>query len=191
MNQPITASDELGGTSEALTGLIEVNADVEPGDSGGSLVNSAGQVVGIDTAASGSNGEDPFAVDSSVSSNEGFAIPINSALALARQMVAGTASATVHIGGTAFLGVELASSSVDGVSGAEIAGVIDGGTAAQAGLAEGDVITSLGGHAVDSAATLSSLMAGYHPGVKVSLGWTDASGQSHTATVVLGSGPSA
>ena len=195
LNQPITATDELGGTSEQLTGLIEVNADVQPGDSGGSLVNSAGQVIGIDTAASGTNGQnDPFAVYQS-GGNQGFAIPINEALTIARQMVAGTASATVHIGGTAFLGVDLASSdSLYGgstVSGAQIAGVIDGGTAAQAGLAAGDVITSLGGHAVDSATALSTLMAGYHPGTRVVLGWTDVNGQSHTATVALGSGPAA
>ena len=195
LNQSITASDELGGTSENLTGLIEVNADVEPGDSGGSLVNSAGQVIGIDTAASGTNGEsDPFAAYSSdTSSNEGFAIPISEALTIARQMEAGKASTTVHIGSTAFLGVELATSDSyygeSTVSGAEIAGVISGGTAAQAGLAEGDVITSLGGHTVDSATTLSTLMAGYHAGTKVELGWTDASGATHTATVTLGSGP--
>jgi S1-C subfamily serine protease len=194
LNQPITASDELGGTSEQLTGLIEVNADVEPGDSGGSLVNSAGQVIGIDTAASGSNGQsDPFAAyESGGSGNQGFAIPINEALTIARQMVAGKASATVHIGGTAFLGVELASDQSFGtVSGAAIAGVIDGGTAAQAGLADGDVITSLGGHTVDSATTLSTLMAGYHPGTKVVLGWTDVNGATHSVTVSLGSGPAA
>jgi S1-C subfamily serine protease len=192
LNQPITASDELGGTSEQLTGLIEVNADVQPGDSGGSLVNSAGQVIGIDTAASGTNGEED-GFDQSVSlGNQGFAIPINEALTIAHEMVAGQASATVHIGSTAFLGVELASSdSFGAVSGAAIAGVIDGGTAAQAGLAEGDVITSLGGHTIDSATTLSTLMAGYHAGTKVELGWTDTNGQSHTATVVLGSGPPA
>jgi len=197
LNQPITASDELGGTSEQLTGLIEVNADVQPGDSGGSLVNSSGQVIGIDTAASGSNGQDdPFAAYQSASSgNQGFAIPINEALTIAHQMVAGAASATVHIGSTAFLGVELASADSyygsSAASGAAIAGVIDGGTAAQAGLAEGDVITSLGGHTVDSATTLSTLMAGYHAGTKVALGWTDVNGQAHTATVALGSGPSA
>lgn len=197
LNQPITASDELGGTSEQLTGLIEVNADVEPGDSGGSLVNSAGQVIGIDTAASGTNGgNDPFAAyESGGSGNQGFAIPINEGLTIARQMVAGKASATVHIGSTAFLGVELASSDSyygeSTVPGAQIAGVIDGGTAAQAGLAEGDVITSLGGHTVDSATTLSTLMAGYHAGTEVVLGWTDVNGQSHSATVTLGSGPAA
>ena len=193
LNQHITASDELGGASEQLTGLIEVNADVQPGDSGGSLVDSAGQVIGIDTAASGANG-DAFALYASGSAgNQGFAIPINEALTIAREVVAGKASATVHIGGTAFLGVLLAADPFggSGVSSAAVSGVIDGGTAAKAGLADGDVITSLGGHAVDSATTLSTLMAGYHPGTKVELGWTDVNGQSHTATVVLGSGPAA
>jgi S1-C subfamily serine protease len=193
LNQSITASDELGGTSENLTGLIEVNADVEPGDSGGSLVNSAGQVIGIDTAASGTNGEEDGFDTSADTSNEGFAIPINEALTIARQMEAGKASTTVHVGSTAFLGVELATSDSyygsAAVSGAQIAGVISGGTAAQAGLAEGDVITSLGGHTVDSDTTLSTLMAGYHAGTKVELGWTDANGATHTATVTLGSGP--
>ena len=52
LDQSITASDEGDGSSEQLTGLIETNADIQAGDSGGSLVNSAGQVVGMDTAAS-------------------------------------------------------------------------------------------------------------------------------------------
>ena len=52
LNQSITASDESSGASEQLTGLIETNADIQAGDSGGSLVNSYGQVIGMDTAAS-------------------------------------------------------------------------------------------------------------------------------------------
>src|SRR6202050_697909 len=51
LNQSITASDELSGVNEQLTGLIEDNADIQPGDSGGSLVNSYGQVIGMDTVA--------------------------------------------------------------------------------------------------------------------------------------------
>jgi S1-C subfamily serine protease len=70
LNQSITASDEGSGSSENLTGMIETNANIQPGDSGGPLVNSAGQVIGIDTAASsasgsssggsGGSGQDPF-----------------------------------------------------------------------------------------------------------------------------------
>ena len=51
LGQSILATDELDGTSEHLHGLIQVNADVEAGDSGGSLVDSSGQVIGMDTAA--------------------------------------------------------------------------------------------------------------------------------------------
>jgi S1-C subfamily serine protease len=193
LDQQITAGDELGGASEQLTGLIEVNADIQAGDSGGSLVNSSGQVIGVDTAASSTNGTQYAFAGSGISSgNDGFAVPINEALSIVKQIVSGDATTTVHVGSTAFLGVELASSSGyygATVSGATVAGVLAGGTAAGAGLVAGDVITSLGGHAVDSPSALSALMFGYHAGTSVKLGWTDASGQSHTATVVLGSGP--
>jgi S1-C subfamily serine protease len=194
LDQQIAAGDELGGTSEQLTGLIEVNADIEAGDSGGSLVNSSGQVIGVDTAASSTNGTSQFAFDGSVvsSGNQGFAVPINQALSIVKQIVSGHGTTTVHVGSTAFLGVELSSTDSyygAAVSGATVAGVLAGGTAAGAGLVAGDVITSVGGQAVDSASALSALMFGYHAGTSVKLGWTDTSGQSHTATVVLGSGP--
>ena len=75
--------------------------------------------------------------------------------------------------------------------GALVAGVIDGGAAAKAGLAEGDVITSLGGHQVTSSEKLSALMSKYTPGQSVKIGWTDTDGQTHTATITLGTGPAA
>src|SRR4029077_3051256 len=52
LDQSITASDQGGGNSEQLHGLIEINANIQPGDSGGSLVTSTGAVIGINTAAS-------------------------------------------------------------------------------------------------------------------------------------------
>ena len=102
LNQAITASDEGDATSEQLTGLIEVNSDIQPGDSGGPLVDTTGQVVGMDTAASSSQG---FTFQDAT--GQGYAIPINTALTIAKQIEAGSSSSTVHIGATAFLGVEI------------------------------------------------------------------------------------
>ena len=75
------------------------------------------------------------------------------------------------------------------VSGAAVAGVVTNGPAQTAGLAQGDVITSLGGKTISSANDLTSAISAYHPGDKVTVGWTDNSGQTHTATVQLSSGP--
>ncbi len=69
--------------------------------------------------------------------------------------------------------------------------MVNGSAAAQAGLAQGDVITSVAGHAIKSSTDVSSALEKSHPGDKISLGWTDQYGQSHTATVQLGSGPAA
>ena len=100
LDQQITASDIYDATSEHLRGMIATNADLQPGDSGGPLVNSAGQVIGVDTATS--NG---YSLSST--QPQGFAIPINTALAIARQIESQDASAAVHIGPTAFLGVRV------------------------------------------------------------------------------------
>jgi len=210
LNQTITASDEGDGTSEQLSGLIETNANIQPGDSGGALVNTNGEVVGVDTAASAGYS---FQFNGQSSGNQGFAIPIGTALSIAHQIQSGNGSSTVHIGATAFLGVEISpsgsSSSDNGggfgglfggnsgntgnsgssTSGAAVAGVVTNGPAQEAGLAQGDVIISLGGKTVSSANDLTSAMLTHHPGDKVSVSWTDGSGQSHTATVQLSSGP--
>jgi S1-C subfamily serine protease len=192
LHQTITASDEGGGSSEQLSNVIAINADVEPGDSGGSLVNTSGEVVGIDTAASSS-----LTAQSSANGSQAFAIPIVDATSIAAQIEAGQASSSIHIGTTAFLGVTTSSPSdnPDGsgsaMSGAQVSGVVAGGAAAQAGLAAGDVITSVNGQPVDSAEALSAAIAAHHPGDKMTVAWTDTTGQSHSATVVLRSGPPA
>jgi S1-C subfamily serine protease len=212
LNQSITASDEGDGTSEQLSGLIATNANIQPGDSGGALVDTSGQVIGVDTAASAGFS---FQYNGQSQGNQGFAIPINTALSIARAIEAGSASSTVHIGQTAFLGVEVSSSGANSsgggnggpgggffggnsgnsgntgpsVSGASIAGVVTNGPAQTAGLAQGDVITSLGGKTISSANDLTSAISAHHPGDKVTVGWTDSSGQTHTATVQLSSGP--
>ena len=187
LNQAITASDELTGTAEQLTNLIQTNANVQSGDSGGALVNKDGQVIGMDTASNSNY--------SLASSTQGFAIPINQAMATVNAIVAGQGSSDIHVGATGFLGVLLASGSnaFNGSSsqGAQISSVVSGGPAAAAGLTQGDTITSFDNQTVTSLSTISKAMITHHPGDRVEIGWVDSSGQSHTATVTLASGPAA
>jgi S1-C subfamily serine protease len=173
VDQAITASDESGGSAEQLVGLIETDAAIQSGDSGGPLYGADGTVVGMDTAAS------------SGGAVQGYAIPIATAEAIATQIEAGVDNATIHQGYPAFLGVSLQ----DGGAGATVAGVLSGGPAGSAGIAAGDVIVSVGGTSVTSAAGLSSAMAGYQPGDRVSVTWTTATGATHSATVTLATGP--
>jgi S1-C subfamily serine protease len=179
LDQSITANDQADGSSEQLSGLIQTDAELQPGDSGGPLVNAQGQVVGMDTAAS-------TGFEFQTGSSQGFAIPINKAAAIERQIVAGQASSTVHIGAAAFLGVEVNASSG---SGAQVVVVESGTPADHAGIVDGDVIVSLGGQTVDSPTTLTNLMQRHHPGDRVQLGWVDQSSQHHTVTVELATGP--
>jgi len=179
VHQTITATDQGGGSAETLNDLIQTNAPIQPGDSGGPLANAAGQVIGMDTAAS-ANGR--FRSGRSV----GFAIPIARAVSVAKQIESGHASATIHIGLPGFLGV-----SVDpaGSQGALVASVHRGSPAEAAGLVAGDTITSVGGTTIGSSSQLSAATRSHRPGDRVNVGWTDQAGARHTAGVTLAAGP--
>jgi S1-C subfamily serine protease len=219
LNQSITASDELSGVNEQLTGLIETNAPIQPGDSGGSLVNSYGQVIGMDTAASSSyqlQGQ-------SSTATQAYSIPINEAVSIAQQIESGTTTSDVHIGATAFLGIEIGTSSSSNngsngsngfggfggfggyggyggengqgnsttTSGVSVAGTVSGSPAANAGITEGDTITAVGGQSVSSAEDVAQALVSYHPGNSISITWVDQNGQSHTTNLTLATGPAA
>jgi S1-C subfamily serine protease len=185
LGQSITAFDDVTQTSESLTGLIQTDAAIQPGDSGGPLVNSVGTVVGMDTAASsGSRGHAGPATN-------GFAIPIDRALAIAQQIERGTSSGTVHIGPVAFIGIQIASGQNSRTPGIVIGDVIPGEPADTIGLQAGDVVTSIAGVAVTNPTQLTLEMQHLHPGQSVPLSWTDTGGQAHTAPITLASGPAA
>jgi S1-C subfamily serine protease len=139
----------------------------------------------MDTAASSGFGFQ------NISTPDAYAIPIAKAMTIAHSIASGKASATVHIGATAFLGIEVASAGGGGVSasGALIAGVVSGGPAASAGLVAGDVITAINGRTISSPATVSAIVLTKKPGAKVTVSYADQFGASHTASVTLGSGP--
>jgi S1-C subfamily serine protease len=164
-------------------------------------------VIGMDTAASSSyelQGQ-------SSTATQAYSIPINEAQSIANQIEAGTTSADVHIGATAFLGVEIGSSNSTGngsggfggfggfggqnsqgtTSGVSVGGTVSGSPAANAGLTAGDTITAIAGQSVTSAEDLAHDLVKYHPGNSISVTWVDQSGQSHTATMTLATGPAA
>jgi S1-C subfamily serine protease len=190
LNKTISPSDSATGATETLHGTIQTSAQVAQGDSGGPLANAAGQVVGMVTA-SGSSAD--FGSSGTVS---GYAIPISSALSIARQISSGSASARIHIGLPGFLGVQVADADTGCAfgagavaSGALICGVLPGTAASRSGLAAGDVITSANGRSISSAAGLTSATSGLHAGAVIRLGYVNANDMSRTARLVLGSGP--
>src|SRR5215471_5027926 len=109
--QSITAGDDLSGTTERLTGMIETNANIQAGDSGGPLVNTAGRVIGMNTAGSQN------AQVTAQQATTGFAVPISTATGVARQILDARPAPGVHLGATAFLGIQVGQSSSGGQTG--------------------------------------------------------------------------
>lgn len=166
------AKDE-GNDSETLTNLIATNAPVVPGYSGGPLEDAKQRVIGVVTAGS------------TIGIRRGFAIPIKQALLLARQIESGKSNSTVHVGPTAFLGVTLDNTA----EGAVIVRVVPKLAADDAGLAVGDIITSLNGKAISTVSDLRKTVLTLAPGKAVSVGWTDRSGTAQTGSITPTSGP--
>jgi S1-C subfamily serine protease len=240
LNQSITASDEGGSVaSETLRGMIETNSDIVSGDSGGPLADAAGDVIGMDTA--GDNGG--FSIRQQTAA--GYAIPIDTALTVARQIEAGQASSTITIGYPPFLGVYIGQSTdssspqsqaeqqgsgsgsgfggngfgangggngngsshanqgcytsdanltapqniANVSSGTLVLGTICDGPAAAVGMTAGSVITAVDGQAVGAPASLTSVVAKYHPGDTIQVTWVSPSGKRSTSSLKLTSGP--
>jgi S1-C subfamily serine protease len=179
LDQTVTASDE-SGDQETLTGMIQVEANIQPGDSGGPEINANGRVVGMTTA-----GQESGISSRQSTATTGFAVPINKAMQIINEIRSGSGP-NIHIGNAALLGVKVVTSS-GGTTGALVDSTTPGSPAASVGITAGDRITSIGGHAVASSNDLHNAMAGFANGQSVSVTWIDTAGASHTATVTLGS----
>ncbi|MGC4174889.1 S1C family serine protease [Demequina sp.] len=180
LDASVTTSSTYYEDGETLTGTIEIQADVVAGDSGGALLDSEGEVIGMTTAAS-----------SGSAVTTAYAITIEDALAIVEQIQAGDESGTVSIGYSAFLGVGLAQSYGYGqtTTGATIGTVYEDTPAAKAGLVAGDTITAVNSTAVSSGDELATALKGFEPGDNVTITWTDASGDTHSTSVTLTEGP--
>ena len=180
LHRSITVGEDEGDSSR-MTGLLVTSARLVPGDSGGPLL-SRGRVVGVDAATSTG-----FLMQDG---GEGFAIPINTALAVARQIETGHGSATVHVGPTAFLGVALGGSGNTGsVPGALVQDVVPNSPADRAGVGPGDLITRFAGRRISSTTALRQQVLRLAPGRTVRVTWLDRFGAASAASVRLASGP--
>ena len=184
----ITASDDSGNT-ETLTGMIQVAAAIQPGDSGGPEVNSAGQVIGMTTAGQTSGNPNRQQTTSTI----GFAIPINKAMQIVSEIRSGSGP-HVHIGLAALLGVGVQAnqpvlpdcSTSRAATGAWVGTVSPNSPAAGAGVTVCGRITAIGGSSVANTRDLHTAMEGFAVGQTVTLTWLDAAAVSHHATITLG-----
>jgi putative serine protease PepD len=159
-----------------IANAIQTDAAINPGNSGGPLLNSAGQVIGIndqiDTNSTNATGQGS-------SAGVGFAVPSNTISRVARDIIA-TGKAQ-----NAYVGVDLQSSSTGG---AGVGQVVAGGPAAQAGLKAGDKITAVNGHTVSTVNQFIATIANYSPGDTVTV-TVQRSGGTQSIHVKLGTQP--
>jgi serine protease Do len=186
LGRQITAGNAGQVSSEQLNNLIQTDAAINPGNSGGPLVNSAGQVIGINTAVSQN------------AQGIGFSIPVDVAKPIMAQALAGKPLVRPWIGvyyhPVTKLVAEQKKLSVDygaliDRSSTGAPGVFPGSPAEAAGLEEGDVILTVDGSRIDEAHDLSSLIVPHEPGEVVTLSVLHK-GTTHDVKVKLGVLPS-
>ena len=173
-------------TTALLVNAIQSDAAINPGNSGGAMVNCADQLIGIPSAGAvvpSSSGE-----SSGGSIGLGFAIPVDLAKTISDEIIA-TGSVTHSYFGLQTLPIPPAAAAQAGVSqGLYVQGVVPGSPAAQAGLREGDVITTINGQPATSNTQLQEITLTKKPGDTVDIGY-DRNGKSATTKITLGTQP--
>ncbi|ABD11362.1 MULTISPECIES: S1C family serine protease [Frankia] len=181
VNRNLPVSGQQGGQGRPLVDLIQTDAAISPGNSGGALLDSQGRVVGINEA---------YIPPSTGASSLGFAIPSATAVDAVEQLLR---TGTVK---HAFVGVQLATLTsaiaerlgLDVRAGALVLAVVRGGPAGKAGVLPGDVIRSFNGKSVASAGEFSARLREVSPGDMVTLG-VHRDGRDHTVQVRVSDRP--
>ncbi|MBN1530192.1 MAG: trypsin-like peptidase domain-containing protein [Thermoleophilaceae bacterium] len=156
----------------SIDGVIQTDAALNPGNSGGPLLDAAGRVIGVNSQieSSGSSAD-----GTASNSGIGFAVPSNTVKSVVKQLLEdGTAE---H----AYLGVQTSDAESGG---ARVAAAVDGGPASDAGIRAGDVVTSVDGHAIGDSGDLSSAIDDHEPGDEVSI-VVERGGEQQTLHVKL------
>ena len=177
LNRPVSTAAEVDNQVAAFD-AIQTDAALNPGSSGGALVDMNGELIGMNSAMATLVGADGPGTFRSGSIGIGFAIPVDHAERIAGELIA-TGKAT-H----GWLGVQ-ASNDVNS-HGARIIGVTDSSPAAEAGLSAGALITKVDDHAIGSADALAAAVQSKSPGAQTRLGIVDSSGSHQTVLVTLG-----
>ncbi|MGI6205061.1 MAG: trypsin-like peptidase domain-containing protein [Anaerovoracaceae bacterium] len=177
LNRTITATDETTNQTNTMTGLIQTDAAINSGNSGGPLVNSSGEVIGINTAKASS------------SEGLGFAIPINTAVPIIKQIQENGTYTASYIG---ISGVDLSTimenyqTNFNADEGVYIAQVFTDSPASDAGLKEGDIITKLNDTDISGMSALKTELVNYSPGDEITL-TIERDKQTMTVKLTLGS----
>jgi 2-alkenal reductase len=186
LGRSLPNGNDLSG-QEMLQNLIQTDAAINHGNSGGPLVDLAGNVIGINTAVVRSSGSTDPLQSGDQAEGLGFAIPSNTAKAVVDRLIFRTPSP--------YLGVEYRPispqiSSASGLPvGARVLSVTKGSPADRAGLRANDVITSVNGHAIDAQHDFKYMLDTYHVGDSVKLNVHRGS-RTLTVTATLGKRPS-
>jgi S1-C subfamily serine protease len=184
LGRTVTAQSE--SSTETLNNMIQTDAAINPGNSGGPLLDSDGDVIGMNTAVAGTLS------DGSSAQNIGFAIPAATIESLLKSLKAGE-SVVTH---GAFIGVEITSMTPElqqeygftVTQGAVVMSVISGTGADKAGVKQGDIIVGVNGTPITSAQDITSVLSSLHPGDTITLQLVR--GKKHfNLRVTLGSAP--
>ncbi|MGF7121394.1 S1C family serine protease [Rhodococcus sp. AG1013] len=173
LDRPVSTTGETGNQNTVID-AIQTDAAINPGNSGGALVNMDGQLVGINTAIATAGGQGG-------SIGLGFAIPVDQARRIADELVK-TGKAT-----QAIIGVQV--SAKESTGGATVVDVTAGGPAEKAGIPKGVVVTKVDDRIITSGDSLIAAIRSHAPGDKVTVTYQDASGNSKTVDVQLGTAP--